>query len=61
MRMKKVAAGQLFDGAWAEKPELNPFLQALVELKFHFENLNTVANVNLAMELHKVFKLVSSC
>ncbi len=47
----------LFDKEWGDQIQLNPVIQALVALKFHFENLSEVANTNLATELFEVLKL----
>jgi hypothetical protein len=55
--MEKVAQGMLFSETWAEAVWRHPLIQAMVSLKFHFENLNEVTNVNLATELSDILLL----
>jgi hypothetical protein len=55
--MMKVAQGLVFDAKWATEVWLHPLIQALVALKYHFENLNEVTNVNLATELAEILQL----
>jgi len=55
--MEKVSQGMLFSHEWADAVWLNPLVQAMVALKFHFENLNEVTNVNLATELSDILQL----
>ena len=49
--MQKVSQVMLFSHTWAADVWLHPLVQGIVALKFHFENLNEVTNVNLATEL----------
>ena len=46
-----------FTAAWAEDIWTNPLVQALVSLKFHFENLSEITNANLATELSDILAL----
>ena len=55
--MENVASGMLFSNQWATKVWSHPLVQALVALKFHFENLNEVTNVNLDTELAEILQL----